>query len=64
MESLVGEDEVLSCQTGITPEKDHNFLYNCWIALKVLQKFPEAVFLEVPKQSTWWKRRSFRARPE
>jgi hypothetical protein len=24
----------------------------------------EAIFLEVPKQSTWWKRRSCRARPK
>jgi hypothetical protein len=51
MESLLGEDDVLSRQTGRTAEKDHNFWSNRWIAIKVLQVFPEAVLLEVPLES-------------
>jgi hypothetical protein len=37
MESLLGEEEVLSRQTGITAEKGHNFWFDRWIALKYLQ---------------------------
>jgi hypothetical protein len=37
MESLLVEEEVLSRQTGITAEKGHNFLFDLWTALKVLQ---------------------------
>jgi hypothetical protein len=36
MESLLGEEEVLSRQTGITAEKGHNFGSDCWIALNAL----------------------------
>ena len=45
MESLLVEDVVMSRHTGIKAEKGHNFWSDCWIALKVLQEFPEAVFL-------------------
>ena len=51
MESLLGEEDVLSRQTGRTAEKDHNFWSDRWIAIKVLQVFPEAVFLLVPLES-------------
>jgi hypothetical protein len=51
MESLLVEEEVLSRQTGITAEKGHNFWSDRWIAIKVLQYFPELVFLEVPMES-------------
>jgi hypothetical protein len=51
MESLLVEDEVLSCQTGITAEKGLNFWSDRWIVLKVLEKLPEPVFLEVPMES-------------
>jgi hypothetical protein len=51
MESLLVEEEVLSRQTGITAEEGHNFWSDCWIAIKVLQFFPELVFLEVPMES-------------
>jgi len=51
MESLLVEDEVLSRQTEITAERGHNFWSNHWIVLKVLQYFPEAVFLVVPMES-------------
>jgi hypothetical protein len=51
MESLLGEDDVMSRQTGRTAEKDQNFWSDRWIAIKVLQVFPEAVLLEVPLES-------------
>jgi hypothetical protein len=51
MESLLVEEEVLSRQTGITAENCHNFGSDRWIALKVLQLFPEPVFLEGPLES-------------
>jgi hypothetical protein len=51
MESLLVEEEVLSRKTGITTEKVHNFWSDRWIAIKVLQYFPEPVFLEVPMES-------------
>jgi hypothetical protein len=51
MESLLVQEEALSRKTGFTTEKGHNFLSNCWIALKVLLEFPEAIFLEVPMES-------------
>jgi hypothetical protein len=51
MESLLVEEEVLSRQSWITAEKGHNFWSERWIALKVLQVFPEAVFLLVRLES-------------
>jgi hypothetical protein len=51
MESLLVEDEVLSRQTSITAKKCHNFWFDRWIVLKVLEMFPEPVFLEVPMES-------------
>jgi len=51
MESLLVEEEVLSRQNGIRAGKDHNFWSDRWLALKVLQKFPEAVFLVVFMES-------------
>jgi len=51
MESLLVEEEVLSRQTGIKAEKGHNFWFDRCIALKVLEEFPEAVFLVVPMES-------------
>jgi hypothetical protein len=51
MESLIVEEEALWSQTGITGEKDHIFLSDRWIALQVLQWFPEAVFLVLLMES-------------
>ena len=51
MESLLVEEVVLSQQTGIIGEKGHNFWSDRWIALKVLQYVPEAIFLVVPTES-------------
>jgi hypothetical protein len=51
MESLLVEVDVMSRQTGIKSEKGHIFWSDRWIALKVLQYFPEAVFHVVPMES-------------
>jgi DNA-binding XRE family transcriptional regulator len=51
MESLLVEEVVLSRQTGIKAEKGHHFCSDRWIPLKVLQWFPEAVFLVLPMES-------------
>jgi hypothetical protein len=51
MESLLVEEDVLSCQTRIIAEKGHNFWSDRLIALKFLQEFPEAIFLVVPMDS-------------
>jgi len=51
MESLLGEDEVLSRQTGIIAEKGHNLWSDSWIALKYLQLFPKPLFCVLPMES-------------
>ena len=51
MESLLGEEDVLSRQTGMVAEKRHNIWSDRWITLKVLQLFSEACFLELPMES-------------
>jgi hypothetical protein len=51
MESLLDEEEVLSRQTRITPEKSYNFWSDRWIALNALREFPEAVVAVVPTES-------------
>jgi len=51
METLLVEDDVMSRQTGIKAEKGHKFWSYRWIALKVSQKFLEAVFIVVPMES-------------
>jgi len=51
VESLLGEAEVFALETSVPVPKGHYFSYRRWIALKVLQEFPEAVFLGVDVQS-------------
>ena len=51
METLLVEVDVMSRQTGIKGEKGHKFWSYRWIALKVSQKFLEAVFIVVPMES-------------
>jgi hypothetical protein len=51
MESLVDEEEVLSRQTRITPEKGYKFWSDRWIALNVLHEVPDAVVVVVPMES-------------
>jgi len=51
MEFLLDKYEVLSLQTEITVEKGHNFWSDRWITMKVLQYFPEDVFIVLPMES-------------
>ena len=51
MESQFVEEEALWIQTGITGEKGDNIWSDHWIALQVLQLFPEAVFHVLPMES-------------
>jgi len=45
VESLLGDAEVSSLETGVRVRKGHNFGSDRWISLKVLQEFPDVVFL-------------------
>jgi hypothetical protein len=51
VESLLGDAEVSSLETGVPVRKGHNFWSNRWISLKILQEFPDAVFLGVDVES-------------
>jgi hypothetical protein len=51
MESLLDEEEVLSCQTEITDENGYNFWSDRWIALNALHEFQNAVVVVVPTES-------------
>jgi hypothetical protein len=51
MESILGDEEVLSGEIRVTAQKGHNFWSNRWIALKFLQVFLEAVFFGVAMES-------------
>jgi hypothetical protein len=51
MESILGDEVVLSRQTRATTQKNNNFSSDRWIALKCLQQFIEAVFLGVAMES-------------
>jgi len=44
VESIIDEVEVWSLQARVTVRKGHNFLSDGWIAIKLLQEFPEALF--------------------
>jgi hypothetical protein len=51
MESLLGDAEVSSLETAVRIRKGHNFRSDRWISLKILQEFPDAVFLGVNVES-------------
>jgi len=51
VESLLDATEVSSLETGVRVQKGHNFRSDRWISLKILQEFPEAVFLGVDVES-------------
>jgi len=51
VESQLGDAEVSSLQTGVPFRKGHNFGSDRWISLKILQEFPDAVFLGVDVES-------------
>jgi len=51
VESLLNHAEVSSLETGVRVRKGHNFRSDRWIALKILQEFPDVVFLGVDVES-------------
>jgi len=51
VESLLGEAEVSSPPTRVPVGKGHNFRSDRLISLKILQVFPDAVFLGVDVES-------------
>jgi hypothetical protein len=51
VESLLGEAEASTLETRVLVRKGHNFSFYRRIALKVLQEFPQAVFLVVDMES-------------
>jgi hypothetical protein len=51
VESLLGDVEVSSPATRVPVQEGHNFRSDRWIALKILQEFPDAVFLGVDVES-------------
>jgi len=55
MESVLGEEQVSSCQTSVTAQKRLNFWSNRWITPEFLQEFLEAIFLVVDTQSLPYK---------
>jgi len=51
VESILGEEEVWSRQARVTVLKGHNFWSDRWIAIKILQEFPDALFHVVDVES-------------
>ena len=51
MESLIGEEQVSSCQTSVTAQKRLNFSSDNWITPECLHEFLEAIFLVVGIES-------------
>jgi len=49
--SLLCDLEESSLETGVRVRKGHNFGSDRWISLKILQEFPDAVFLGVDVES-------------
>jgi len=45
VESLLGDAEVSAPAIRVPVRKGHNFCSDRWISLKILQEFPNAVFL-------------------
>jgi len=51
VESLLDDAEVSSLETGGRDRKGHNFRSDRLISLKIVQEFPDAVFLGVDVES-------------
>ena len=51
MESQIGEADVSSLETRVPVRKGHNFGSDRWITLKILEEFPDAVYLGVDVES-------------
>jgi hypothetical protein len=48
---LLGAMEVSLLQTRVPVRKGHNLWYDRWISLKILEEFPDTVFLRVDVES-------------
>jgi len=64
VESLLGDAEVSSPATRVHVRKGNNFGSHGWISLKILQEFPDPVFLGDDAESLLDDARYRRARPE
>jgi len=62
--SLLCDLEESSLETGVQVRKGHHFGSDRWISLKILQEFPDAVFLGEDVESLLGDARYRRARPE
>jgi len=62
--SLLCDLEESSLETRVPVRKGHNFGSDRWISLKILQQFPDAVFLGVDVESLLGDARYRRSRPE
>jgi len=51
MESILGEEEVLSRHARVKVRTGHNFWSDCWIATKILHEFVDALFHIVDLES-------------
>jgi len=51
VESLLDDAEESSPETRVPVRKGHNFRSDRWISLKILQEFPDPVFLGVDVES-------------
>jgi hypothetical protein len=51
VESLLDDADVSSLETGVRVRKGHNFRSDRGISLKILEQFPDAVFLGVDVES-------------
>jgi hypothetical protein len=51
VESRLDEEDVWLCQRRVTGRTSHNFLSDCWIAIKILHEFQDALFHIVDVES-------------
>jgi nucleoside phosphorylase len=51
VESIFGDEEVWSRQARVTVRTGDNFWSERWTAIKILQEFPDALFLVVDVES-------------
>jgi hypothetical protein len=63
MKTLLGEEQVSSCQTSVTAQKRFNFRSDRWIPPEFLQEFLKAIFLVVdipslPYEANVWSRQT------
>jgi len=64
VELLLGDAEVSSLETGVRVRKGHIFGSDRWISFKILQEFPDPIFLGIVVESLLDDARYRCARPE